>query len=149
MTILQKFPNTNPLRNPREPADPLCGASLQYSASFCIGFRSCKTTSFHFSIFLHFSGFGSRDSLGQDFKGFERPRLVQIEIWKEIGRNLKDFRRFSIVPEAARASALLIFLAFACFSLNLQCSAQVTPEPPYPRFPFNSDEKIMKDARMV
>ena len=42
-------------------------------------------------IFLDFSGFGSPDSLGQDFKGFERPRLAQIEIWKEFERNLKDF----------------------------------------------------------
>ena len=39
-----------------------------------------------------FSGFGSPDSLGKDFKGFEKPRLAQIEIWKEFGRNLMDFR---------------------------------------------------------
>ena len=38
------------------------------------------------------SGLGSPDSLGKDFKGFEKPRLAQIEIWKEFGRNLKDFR---------------------------------------------------------
>ena len=66
-------------------------------------------------IFLDFSGFGSPDSLGQDFKGFERPRLVQIEIWKEIGRNLKDFRRFPKVPEASGASALSFLLIFLDF----------------------------------
>ena len=66
-------------------------------------------------IFRDFSGFGSPDSLGQDFKGFERPRLVQIEISKEIGRNLKDFRRFPKAPEAAGASALLIFIEFFDF----------------------------------
>ena len=68
-------------------------------------------------IFRDFSGFGSPDSLGKDFKGFERPRLAQIEIWKEFGRKLKDFGWFSIVPEAARASALLIFLAFSSLSM--------------------------------
>ena len=31
---LQKIPNTNPLRTPREPAEPLCGASLQFTSAF-------------------------------------------------------------------------------------------------------------------
>ena len=51
---------------------------------FRSGFRSYKTTSFHFStIFRDFSGFGSPDSLAKDFKGFGMLELARMKILKE------------------------------------------------------------------
>ena len=59
-------------------------------------------------------GSGSPDTPGKDFegfdkdfKGFERPRLARIEIWKEFIKVFGDFRS---LPEAPRVLSLLISL---------------------------------------
>ena len=58
----------------------------------------------------------------KDFKGFEAPRLAQIEIWKEFIKVFGDFRS---LPEAPRALSLLIplnfldFLEFPAFLLKI------------------------------
>ena len=61
-------------------------------------------------IFRDFSGFGSPDSLGQDFKGFERPRLAQIEIWKE-------FKGFSMIFDCPRSRQSFSPIDFSCIFL--------------------------------
>ena len=48
----------------------------------------------------------------KDFKGFEAPRLTQIEIWKEFIKVFGDFRS---LPEAPRVLSLLISLNFFVF----------------------------------